>query len=61
MIKGCIPVHVDLQGPPKMMGMIVASFPRQVFAICFTGVNIKRLAVVRDLLHHFAAKLRAST
>ena len=56
--KGCIPLHVDLRGPSKMMGMIVASFSRQVFAIYFKSVNMKALGVVRDLLHHFADKLK---
>ena len=58
MIKGCIPVHVDLYGPPNKMGMIVASFPEQVFAIYFKGVNTKRLGVALGLLHHFADKLK---
>ena len=58
LIKGCIPVEVDLYGPPKTMGMVVASFPRQVFAIYFGSVNMKALGVVRDLLHHFADKLK---
>ena len=57
MIKGCIPVEVDLYGPPKM-GMIVASFPEQVFGIYFKSVNPKALGVVRDLLHRFADKLK---
>ena len=58
MIKGCIPVEVDLYGPPKTMGMIIASFPRQVFAIYFKSVNMKALGVMRNLLHHFADKLK---
>ena len=48
MIKGCIPVHAYLQGPPKKMGMLVADFPRQVFAIYFTSANMKALGIVRD-------------
>ena len=58
MIKGCIPVEVELYGPPKTMGMIVAGFPRQVFAIYFKSVNIKRLGITLNLLHHFADKLK---
>ena len=57
MVKGCIPVHVNFYGPPKK-GMIVASFPKQVFAIYFKSLNTKALGVVRDLLHHFADKLK---
>ena len=58
MIKECIPVDVGLYGPPKTMGMIVASFPGQVFAIYFKNVNVKTLGVVHKLLHHFAGKLK---
>ena len=56
-IKGCIPVHVDLYGPSEAMGMIVASFPEQVFVIYFKSVNMKALGVMHNLLHHFADKL----
>ena len=58
MSKGCIPVPVSFCGPPKMMGMIVAGFPRQVFAIYFKSVSAKALGVVLGLLHHFADKLK---
>ena len=58
MIKGCIPVHVELYGPSKTMGMIVASFPRQVFAIYFKSINTKMYGVMLGLLHHFADKLK---
>ena len=58
MIKGCIPVPTCLYGPPKTMGMIVASFPRQIFAIYFKGVNTKRLGIALGLLHPFADKLK---
>ena len=58
MIKGCLPVEVDPHGPPMKVSMSVASFPVQVFVIYFKSVNTKRLAVVRDLLHHFADKLK---
>ena len=58
MIKECIPVPICLYGPLKTMGMIVASFPGQIFAIYFKGVNIKRLGVALGLLHHFADKLK---
>ena len=57
LIKGCIPVHVDLYGPPMKMGMIVASFPAQVFAIYFKSVNTKTLEVMCGLLHQFIDKL----
>ena len=57
MIKGCIPVEVELYGPSMKMGMIVASFPRQVFAIYFKSVNVKALGVVHNLSHHFVDKL----
>ena len=40
------------------MSMIVASFPGQVFAIYFKGVNAKTLGIVHKLLHHFADKLK---
>ena len=49
LIKGCIPVEVELYGPSKTIGMIVASFCRQIFAIYFKGVNIKRLGVTLGL------------
>ena len=58
MIKRCIPFYVELYGPPKKMGMIVASFPGQVFAIYFKSVNTKRLGITLGLLHHFADKLK---
>ena len=58
MIKGCIPVPVSVCGPLETMGMVVASFPGQVFAIYFTSVNMKALGVVLGLLHHFADKLK---
>ena len=58
MIKGCIPVHIYLYGPPKKMGMMIASFSRQVFTIYFESVNTKTLGVVHSLLHHFADKLK---
>ena len=58
MIKGCIPVQVGSFGPPMKMGMIVASFPEQVFAIYFKGLNTKRFGVALGLLHHFADKLK---
>ena len=58
MIKGCIPFRVDLYGPPMKVGMIVASFPEQVFAIYFKGVNTKALKLMLGLLHHFAEKLK---
>ena len=57
-IKGCIPVSMYLCGPPKTMGMIVASFPGKVFAIYFKSVHTKRFGVMRNLLHHFAHKLK---
>ena len=59
MIKGCIPLHVALYGPPMKMSMIVASFPEQIFAIYFKGVNTKALGVTLRLLRHFADKLKA--
>ena len=58
MIKGCLPVHVSFCMPPKTMGMIVTSFPGQVFVIYFKSVNTKKLGVVLGLLHHFADKLK---
>ena len=58
MIKGCIPVEVELYGPSMTMGMIVASFPKQVFAIYFRSVNTKRLGLLLGLLHRFADKLK---
>ena len=58
MIKECIPVHVGFYGPPMKMGMIVASFPGQVFAIYFESVNVKALGVALGLLPHFADKLK---
>ena len=58
MSTGCIPVEVELYGPSKTMGMIVASFPGQVFAIYFMSVNVKALGVVHNLLHHFVDKLK---
>ena len=58
MIKRCIPFYVELYGPPKKMGMIVASFPGQVSAIYFKSVNTKKLGVLLGLLHHFADKLK---
>ena len=58
MIKGCIPLHVELYGPSKTMGMIVAGFSRQTFAIYFRSVNTKALVVMLGLLHHFADKLK---
>ena len=58
MIKGCIPVDVELYGPPVKMGMIIASFSRQVFVIYFESVTTKVLGVMLGLLHHFADKLK---
>ena len=58
MIKGCVPVHTHFYGIPKKMGMIVTSFPRQVFVIYFKRVNIKALGIMHNLLHHFADKLK---
>ena len=58
LIKGCIPVHFDLYGPLETMGMIVASFPGQVFAIYFKGTNAKKLGIVLGLSCHFAEKLK---
>ena len=57
MIKGCIPVEVDLYGPSMTMGMIIASFPRHVFVIYFKNANTKRLGVMLRVSHHFADKL----
>ena len=59
LIKGCIPVEVDLYGPPMKMGMIVASFPAQVFVIYFKGVYKKTIEVMYVLLHHFADKFKS--
>ena len=58
MIKGCIPVHADLYGPPMKMGMIAASFSSQVFVIYFESVNMKALEVMLGLLHYFADKFK---
>ena len=58
MLKGCIPVHIYLCGPPMKMGMIVASFPKQVFAIYFKSANTKRLGVMLRVSHHFIDKLK---
>ena len=58
LIKGCIPVEVDLYGPPMKMDMIVASFPGQMFVIYFESVNTKALGVMLGLLHHFVDKLK---
>ena len=59
LIKGCIPVEVDLYGSPMKMGMIVAGFPRQVFAIYFKRVDKKTIEVMYALLHHFADKFKS--
>ena len=59
LINGCIPLHVDLYGPPMNMAMIIASFTEHVFVIYFESINTKTLGVVHNLLHHFAGKFKS--